>query len=140
AYGKDLSPDARRELLRMYRDAGEDEAMVAEYRRLIAAEPALTDWAEGLSQYYLEKGDQAGARAVWQDFLTRNNDINTLLLGSDSMTSFGLHDLALTATEKALAQKPGVDDEARIRLSQFELYRRRGLNTEAEGALAALGK
>ena len=30
----------RRELLRMYRDAGQDAAMVAEYRRLISSEPA----------------------------------------------------------------------------------------------------
>jgi hypothetical protein len=140
AHGKDLAPDARRELLRMYRDAGEDEAMVAEYRRLIAAEPALTDWAEGLSQYYLEKGDTVGARKVWDDFLARNNDVNTLLFGSDSMTSFGLHDLALTATDKALAQKPTTEDAARIHIARFELYRRRGMNTEAEGSLASLDK
>jgi len=140
SHGKDLSPDDRRELLRMYRDAGQDEAMVAEYQRLIAAEPALTDWAEGLSQYYLEKGDTTGARRVWQDFLARNTDLNTLLFGSDAMTSFGLHDLAVAATEKALAQKPGMEDTARIRLAQFELYRRRGFNTEAEAALDALSQ
>jgi tetratricopeptide (TPR) repeat protein len=138
SHGRDLSPELRRDLLRMYRDAGEDTAMVAEYRRLIAAEPAVTDWVEGLSQYYLEQADQPNARRVWEEFLGRHTDVNTLLAGSDSLTSFGLHDLAVAATTKALAQNTGLEDAARVRLTQFELYRQRGMNDEAEGALKAL--
>ncbi len=138
ANGQQLGPQMRRELLRMYRDAGQDAAMVAEYRRLIASEPALTDWVEGLSQYYLEQSDQQRARALWKEFLDRNSAVGTLLIGSDSMTDFGLHDLAIAATEKALAQSPGVEDAAQVRLAQFELHRQRGANGDAEAALAAL--
>ncbi len=138
ANGQQLDPQMRRELLRMYRDAGEDAAMVAEYRRLIASEPALTDWVEGLSQYYLELGDQQSARALWKDFLDRNSAVGTLLIGSDAMTDFGLHDLAIAATDKALAQSPGLEDAAQVRLAQFELHRQRGANGDAEAALAAL--
>lgn len=138
AHGQDLAPDLRRELLRMYREAGEDAAMVAEYGRLIAAEPALTDWAEGLSQYYLEQADHVNARKVWEDFLGRNAEVDTLLFGADAMTSFGFHDLAIAATEKAIARNTGPEDAARVRLAQFELHRQRGLNDEAERALAAL--
>ena len=36
AHGAELNPELRLELLRMYRDAGQDVAMVAEYRQLIA--------------------------------------------------------------------------------------------------------
>ncbi|MBK9240454.1 MAG: hypothetical protein IPL75_09320 [Acidobacteria bacterium] len=138
ANGQQLGPEMRRELLRMYRDAGQDAAMVAEYRRLISSEPALTDWVEGLSQYYLEQGDQQSARALWKDFLDRNTVVGTLLIGSDAMTDFGLHDLAVAATEKALANSPGIEDAAQVRLAQFELHRQRGANADAEAALAAL--
>jgi len=138
AHGQQLAPEMRRELLRMYRDAGQDDAMVAEYRRLIASEPTLTDWVEGLSQYYLEQGDQQSARAIWKDFLDRNSHVGTLLIGSDAMTDFGLHDLAIAATEKALAQSPGMEDRAQVRLAQFELHRQRGAIVDAEAALVAL--
>jgi len=138
AHGQALDPALRLELLRMYRDAGQDAAMIAEYRRLIANEPALTDWVEGLTQYYLEQNDRESARRVWEEFLGRNEGVDTLLFGSDSMASFGLHDLAVAATEKALARSRSTEDAARVRLAQFEMYRQRGLNTQAEAALAAL--
>jgi Tfp pilus assembly protein PilF len=138
AHGGELGPDLRQELLRMYRDAGQDAAMVAEYRQLIAREPGVTDWPEGLSQYYLEQGDQQGARRVWEDYLASHAGVTMLLAGAESMTAFGLHDLALAATNKALTGSPEVESVAQVRLMQFDLYRRRGLNTEAEAALAAL--
>jgi len=138
AHAGELSIDLRQELLRIYRDAGQDAAMIAEYQHLIATEPAATAWPEGLGQYYLEQADPANARRVWADFLDRNTDVDTLLAGSESMTSFGLHDLALAAAGKALAQTGAPETAARIRLAQFELFRHRGLNGEAEATLGAL--
>jgi tetratricopeptide (TPR) repeat protein len=136
AHGSALDADLRQELLRMYRDAGQDAAMIAEYRQLIAREPDVTEWPEGLSQYYLEQGDPRNARLVWEDFLQGHTAVTMLLAGAESMTSFGLHDLALAATEKALAA--GAETAPRVRLAQFDLYRRRGMNTEAEASLASL--
>ena len=138
AHGRELGPELRRDLLRMYRDAGQDAAMVEEYERLISDEPASTDWVEGLSQHFLEQGDQARARQVWADFLARNTEVNTLIIGGEAMTAFGLHDMALEATDKALAGTTSVEDAALVRLTQFDLYRGRGLNAEAEATLAAL--
>ena len=138
AHGGELTPELRQELLRMYRDAGQDAAMIAEYRGLIAREPATAAWAEGLSQYYLEQGDQPGARRVWTEYVERNTDVPALLAGADAMTNFGLHDLAMGAVEKALAHAGDPETAARVRLDQFELYRRRGRNVEAEAALTAL--
>ena len=138
AYGQSLDPELRLELLRMYRDAGQDAAMVTEYQRLIAGDPARTEWVDGLSQYYLEKGDQPAARKLWEEFIARNREVNPLLVASESLTSFGMHDLAIAAANKALAGAPSLEDGARVRLAQFDLYRRRGANVEAEGALKAL--
>lgn len=138
AHGRDLSPDLRRELLRMYRDAGRTADMLAEYGRLMAAEPASVEWPEGLGQYYLELGDQASARQVWEAFLARNSDVGVLLAGSDALSAFGLHDLAMAATERALAGGASDESKAQVRLTQAELYRARGLVNEAEQVLVKL--
>ncbi len=134
----ELSPEMQQDLLRMYSDAGQDGPMVAEYRRLISKEPTVTTWPEGLSRHYLEQGDRAGAQGVWDDFLRRNSDLDALLQGAESMAAFGLHDLAIAATEKAVAHNSDANIAARVRLAQFGLYLDRGLNAEAESALAAL--
>jgi predicted Zn-dependent protease len=136
----DLGPELQQELLRMYSDAGQDKAMIAEYTALIAREPASTTWPQGLSQYYLEQGDRPGATRVWEAFVSRNTTLDVLIEGAEAMTSFGLHDLAIAATEKAAASNPGVESEGKVRLAQFELYRGRGMTTEAEATLVALEK
>ena len=138
AHGQSLNPELRLELLRMYRDAGQVDAMIAEYRQLIANDPTSTEWVEGLTQYHLEQNDPAAARRLWEEFIARNAGVDPLLIGSESMTSYGFHDLALSATEKAVSLAGAADDGPRVRFAQFELYRRRGLNTEAEATLKTL--
>lgn len=138
AHGRDLNPELRRELLRMYRDAGRTQEMLDEYTRLMTAEPASVEWPEGLGQYYLELGDQASARKVWEAFLGRNTDVGVLLAGADALSAFGLHDLAMTATDRAGAAATSDEVKAQVRLTQFELYRARGLVNEAEQVLVQL--
>jgi tetratricopeptide (TPR) repeat protein len=137
AYGQSLDPDLRLSCCAWPRrrpGASDGERV----QRLIAGDPTRTEWVEGLV-CTPRKTDQPSARKLWEGrFIARNSDVNPLLLASDSVTQFGMHDLAVAATNKAPAGAPSVEDAARVRLVQFELYRRRGANVEAEATLKAL--
>ncbi|MEJ1962756.1 MAG: hypothetical protein WDO56_14905 [Gammaproteobacteria bacterium] len=136
--GAALTADSRRQLLRMYSDAGRDAEMIVEYGKLIDAEPDQVAWPEGLSQYLMEHGDAAAARKVWQQFIERTQKPTALLAGARAMSRFGLDDLAGSAADKCVAL-----DSARAvdaRLFQFELFRGRGASDKAQSVLVELDR
>ena len=124
--------ELRRELLEMDREAGREEDMVRNYRELIARDTASVVWPEGLSRYFLERGDPQAARAAWTTFLERNGAGHTLLAGAEALSGLGQDDLAVACAERCIADGP-----ARFAafLFLFDLHRFRGDLVAAERAL-----
>jgi len=126
-----FTPEMRRLLLDICREAGREEELIAAYGELIAADPAQLEWREGLSRYRLERGQQEEARAVWQDLLGADADPAHLLLVAESAAALGLDDLAREAAERVLGDgETGL--QARLFLFHFELRRGRIENAQAE--------
>ncbi|MEL1263050.1 hypothetical protein [Pseudoxanthomonas putridarboris] len=132
------SAESRRQLLRLYADAGREDEMVAEYRRLIRAEPGELIWPEGLSQYLLEKHELAAVREVWNELIVSTTDPAKLLAAARIMGRFGLFDLASAAADKSIRINPAYRTDARM--FQFEMYRAKGDSDEAGSALDDLDK
>jgi Tfp pilus assembly protein PilF len=133
-----ITQASRRQLLRMYSEAGRTQEMVTEYAKLSAAEPEQVAWPEGLSQYLMEHGERAGAMQVWQEFIDRNTHSGTLLAGASAMVRFGFDELAVAATTKCIAIEPGATSKAL--LFRFELDLRRGRTDAAAAVLATMDK
>ncbi len=91
--GQDLSPEARLELLELYREAGREPQMLAAYGDLIEAERMRVLWRAGLSRVLLEKGDAAGALEVWEGF-AEGAAAPRLMEGAQALAGLGLVDLA----------------------------------------------
>ncbi len=134
----DITPASRRQLLRMYSDAGQTGQMVIEYKKLIAAEPEQAAWSEGLAQHLMEQSDRAGAMQVWQSFIDHNTHAGALMAGAEAMARFGFDELSVAATEKVIAVEPAATSEAL--LFRFELAMRRGRTAEAEAVLATMNR
>jgi tetratricopeptide (TPR) repeat protein len=102
-----LTIDARHQLLRLYREAGRQEQVVAEYRKLIAAEPDRLDWPRGLAEHYAGSGDTAAAERVWREFLDRHRANAALVIsGAEAAAQMGFDALAVEALE-ALIRRDG---------------------------------
>ncbi len=93
AAGDSLEPEARLELLEMYREAGRREAMLAAYRDLIASEPARVLWRSGLTRVLLEEGDREGALGAWEGFEEAASPAD-LLEGARALARVGLRERA----------------------------------------------
>lgn len=128
----EFSVEERRELLEMYREQGDEEVMIAAFRELVAAEPRQLEWREGLSRSLLERGDRAGAVALWEDFLGDPRCRALRLEGGRSLMALGLDELALRAAEDCIAEQDGTF-AALIFL--FDLHRNRGRLEDAQAAL-----
>jgi len=131
-----LTAESRRALLRMYSDAGREADMVAEYRRLIAAEPGQLVWIEGLTQHLIEKKETDAARDLWRQFIDRTDQAPVLFSGARALARFGLDDLADAAIEKCLSGDPARVMETR--LFQLDRARARGDSQKVDQTLAAL--
>ncbi|MCB9913969.1 MAG: hypothetical protein H6828_02330 [Planctomycetes bacterium] len=127
-----FSVEQRRELLEMYREKGDEEVMNDVYHELVAAEPRQLEWREGLSRSLLERGDRAGAVALWREFLGDPRCANLRLEGAKSLMGLGLDELAIEAAEACIADDDGTF-AALIFL--FELHKSRGRLDLAEAAL-----
>lgn len=136
--GEGMAPEYQRRLLRMLGEAGRTEEMVAEFRRLIMADPAGRDWPRGLSEYFLEQGRRDDAMQVWRDFIARNEDPGVLLDGGQEMGQLGLAALALEAAARCEALRP--DTAQRVAWFRFELHLRIGQMAEAEQILQQLDR
>ncbi len=133
-----ITAASRRQLLRMYSDAGRTGDMLAEYRKLMAAEPDEVAWPEGLSQHLMEQGEREEAQAMWREFIARNDNVGVLLSAAQTIASFGFDDLALEAADKVLT----ADERfaAQALLFHFELHMRRGRTAEAGQVLKRMNE
>ena len=72
--------DARRRLIDLYEAAGRSDDLVAEYERLMAAEPHVVDWYAGLAAHCLNNAESDRALAVWRVLAERNPDREPVLM------------------------------------------------------------
>ena len=124
--------EVRRELLEMDREAGREQDMVRNYRELIASDTDSAVWPEGLSRYYLERGEEQAARAAWDTFLAANPAGVTLLAGAEALMGLGQDDLAIACAERCIEEGPS---RFAAFLFLFDLHRFRGDLAAAEAAL-----
>ena len=125
--GSDLSPDARLDLLELYREAGREPRMLAAYEDLITAEPMRVLWRSGLSRVYLEKGDSAGALAVWDGFVD-GAETGRLMDGAQALADLGLVELS---REWAMRSEQDPRTQVAAQLFLFSLERDGGRVAEA---------
>lgn len=133
-----MSPEGQRRLLRMYSEAGRHEALVTEFRKLIANEPAEVAWPRGLSEYFLEQGLREEAAKLWREFTGRNAAPEVLLDAAGIMAQHGLDELALAAADKCLAVNP--DSATYVQWFRYEHYLKRGQMAKIEEVLRQLAR
>lgn len=127
---------ARRRLIQLYEAAGRPEDMVAEYQRLIAAEPATVGWYASLAGHHMNVAAEDQALAVWANLEARNADrLDVLLEGGERMIDMGFGQEALAMIERHMAQR---GESAPALLFLFEAHFARGRNADALAALERL--
>ena len=139
-YGQLESSEAdiaeRRRLVSLYEAAGDTDAMVSEYRRMMDAEPAQPQWYDGLAAHYLNIADNDAALAVWATFQDRNGErAGVLVEGGRLMVAMGFVDQSVAMIERHL-QAHGPDVDALLFL--FETWLDRGDDEPALDALERL--
>ncbi len=127
--------EQRRQLLEMYREKGDEEVMIAVYRDLIAAEPAEVEWLEGLSRAFLERGDQATATGLWEQFLSNPECEPRRLEAAGVMMDLGLDELAMRAAELCIEGREGSSTAYAALIFLFNLHKDRGQLDIAEATL-----
>ena len=135
--GGEFTIEMRRELLEMYREAGDEEVMLGVFRDLIAEEPLEVEWREGLSRAHLERGDRAAGEAVWRSFLDDEASLDGRLHAAEALMELGLDPLALEAAESCIAA--GEQPYAAL-IFLFGLHLDRGQLEAAEAALVRMGE
>ena len=131
--GSEADIAERRRLVSLYEAAGDTDAMIDEYRRMMDAEPAQAQWYDGLAAHYLNIADNAAALAVWEAFQERNGErAGVLVEGGRLMLAMGFVDESVAMIERHL-EAHGPDVGALLFL--FETWLDRG---EDEPALEAL--
>ena len=133
----------KRQFLGIYRESGRSAEMVAELERLMTVDPDEVIWAQGLAEFYLERGERSEAEAAWRGFVERAETAAALLDGAAVILKLGFDELALAAAEKAqrrtvlnrAGRDAALDPAARF---QFELYLERGRWDEAREVLQSL--
>ncbi|MAG57188.1 MAG: hypothetical protein CMJ83_12920 [Planctomycetes bacterium] len=130
--------DMRRQLLEMCRETGQEATLVAEYQKLIKAEPRFIEWREGLARNRLERGDRPGALAVWNDYLDVTEEARYRMAAAASLMKLGLDDRAMAVARSCMDKEALARDGALLFL--FELHKDRGRLEDAETVLEELGK
>ena len=134
--GSEADIAERRRLVSLYEAAGDTDAMVSEYRRMMDAEPAQPQWYDGLAAHYLNIADNDAALAVWETFQERNGErAGVLVEGGRLMVAMGFVDESVTMIERHLAAH-GPDVDALLFL--FETWLDRGDDEPALDALERL--
>lgn len=127
--------DMRRELLEMCRESGQEEVLINAYRELIEAEPRFIEWREGLSRFYLERGNRTEAEGIWRPYLEVTDDQRYRMAAAATLMGIGLDDLAIEFARSSMAD---ADSRSTALLFLFELHFTRGRLEEAEAALVEL--
>ncbi len=127
---------ARQRLLGLYISAGQSAQMIAEYRRLMAAEPAVTAWYAGLAGWYMNNAQPDAALAVWQELEEANAaDAGVLVAAAELMLTTGFVTEATSMVERHLDL---YGDNAPGLLFLFETWLARGRDAEALAAIQRL--
>ena len=127
---------ARRRLVQLYEAAGRPADMVAEYRRLMRAEPHTVAWYGGLAGHHMNMAAEDEALSVWSALETANADrLDVLLEGGERMIEMGFVEPAVAMIERHMA---GAGESAPALLFVFEARFARGRNDEALAALQRL--
>ncbi len=124
--------EMRRELLEMEGEAGQEDRMLQSYRDLIAAEPNELTWRAGLTQILLEKGKDAEARALWTDFVVKQDRASILMNSAQTLGEFGMDDIAESTIERMVMLRK---DHGQALLYWADLQKRRGEVDSAEATL-----
>ena len=132
-----FTPEMRRELLDMCREAGRETELVATYEKLIEEEPDRVEWREGLSRYYLERGQRAEGEQVWKSYVAKHPDVTHLISAAGAARDLGLETLAQSCASRAAEDPAGV---IQARLFLFDLEARNGHIAEAQNELEAFDK
>ena len=128
--------DARRRLVSLYAAAGDTQAMVREYRRLMKAEPGQSLWYEELAAHYVNVADKEAARRVWATLEERNAGRPEVLLeAARRMLEMGFADQAVAMIERHMTSQ-GPDAEALLFL--FETWLGKGREDRALEAVRRL--
>ncbi|MFN0058588.1 MAG: tetratricopeptide repeat protein [Planctomycetota bacterium] len=128
--------EMRRELLEMCRESGRDAILLDAYAHAIADEPRAIEWREGLSRYYLERGDRTAALEVWRPYVTITNDTRYLLAAATALATLGLDELAEEFARCCPTIEPATADA--VRLFVFQLHFDRGRLERARETLDEL--
>ncbi|MYD96836.1 MAG: hypothetical protein F4X98_05560 [Gammaproteobacteria bacterium] len=128
--------DERRRLVSLFEAAGDTDAMVREYRRIMDAEPAAVQWYDALAAHYLQLADHDSALAVWETLEARNAERPGVLVeGAGLMRSMGFADEGVAMIERHI-EAQGPDVAALLFL--FETWLDRGEDQKALDALVRL--
>ncbi len=134
--GSEADIAERRRLVALYEAAGDTDAMVREYRRMMDAEPDQVQWYDGLAAHYLNVADNEAALAVWETLEARNAaSAGVLVEGARLMLEMGFVDESVEMVEGHL-QAHGPDVGALLFL--FETWLNRGQDEPALNALVRL--
>ena len=133
ADGTRVDVAARSRLIKLYEAAGRTEDMVAEYERLMAAEPHIVAWGAGLASHYLNIARPDDALGVWHRLAAANADrVEVLVEAGESMVQMGFVEEAVAMIEDQMATA----GESLLPLFfLFDLRLRRG---ETDPAVAAV--
>lgn len=126
----------QRRLLQLYRDAGRGDALIAQFRQLMADHPAEVLWPRSLSEFLIEQGRRPEAEAVWRAFLAHNTEPDVLLGAGEAIAQLGFDTLALDAGTRCQTLHP--DTATRVAWYRFEHFLRHGAMREAEATLQAM--
>ena len=133
ANGTRVDVAARSRLIKLYEAAGRTEDMVAEYERLMTAEPEVVAWSAGLASHYLNIARPDDALGVWHRLAAANADrVEVLVEAGESMVQMGFVEEAVSMIEDQMA---AAGESPLPLFFLFDLRLRRG---ETEAAVAAV--
>ena len=91
----------RRRLVSLYEAAGDTDAMVREYERMMEAEPGQVQWYDGLAAHYLNLADNDSALDVWSTLESRNRERAEILVeAAGLMLQMGFMDECVAMVER----------------------------------------
>lgn len=128
--------DARFRLLQIYDVSKRTDEMIAEYERLIAAEPNTVLWYSGLASHYVAVAEPELAGEVWRTLEEKNsNNIDVLVHAGRIMGQMGFEAESLAMVQRH-AETHGISTTGQMYL--FEVHLNKGRNNEAIAALNEL--
>ena len=132
----EVDVDARRRLIDLYYVAGRPDEMVAEYRKLMVAEPTVVEWFAGLASHYLNIARPEDALGVWRTLEQANAGHPAVLLAAgEHMTGMGFLEDAVAMVERQMARD---GEHAEGLLFLFDARFGRGRDGEALAILERL--